>query len=148
MANKLDIQNTINSNIRSNPSLIDKTEHADVEDLQLINSYGDIVNEVTSTAVICVSNSNFNFNLNFIKQGRNVTIYGVLESTTATLLGFGVNILGFTNSDFSPSELSDWYSSDGNYYIHTIGGSTFLRVNSAFGGNSSKRINFTYPTKN
>ena len=147
MANKLDIQNTINNYIRSNPSLIDKAEHADVEDLQLTDSYGDIVNEVTSTAVICVRDSRFIFNLNFIKQGRNVTIHGVIESTTATLLGFGVNILGFTNSDFLPSDLSNWYSPDGNYYIHTIGGSTFLRVNSAFGGNSSKRINFTYPTQ-
>lgn len=148
MANKIDIQNTINNNIRSNPSLIDKNEHADVEDLQLTNSYADVVNEVTSTAVICVSNSNFAFNLNFVKQGRNVIIHGTIESMTSTLLGFGVNIFQFKNTDFLPSDLSNWYSPDGNYYIYTTGGVTYLRVYSTFGGNTSKSINFTYPTKN
>lgn len=147
MANKLDIQNIINNNIRSNPSLIDKTEHADVEDLLLINSYGDIVNEVTYTAVICVSNSNFAFNLKFIKQGRSVTIHGTIDSIIYTLFGYGVNIFQFKNTDFLPSNFSDWYSADGSYYISTTGGVTYLRVHSIFGGNSSKSINFTYPTQ-
>ena len=49
MATKVTIQNLINSLIRSNPSLIDKTEHADVEDALLLNSYGNIINETRTT---------------------------------------------------------------------------------------------------
>ena len=49
MAIKVTIQNLINSLIRSNPSLIDKTEHADVEDALLLNSYGNIINETRQT---------------------------------------------------------------------------------------------------
>ena len=90
MAIKTTIQNLINSLIRSNPALIDKTEHADVEDALLLNSYGNIINEthlVNSITTENPSNPNLQYNVFFCKQGRKVTIKGNLVNNSAFTIG-------------------------------------------------------------
>ena len=90
MAIKTTIQNLINSLIRSNPALIDKTEHADVEDALLLNSYGNVTNETRLVNTITTENASNPFlyyNVFFCKQGRKVTIKGILANSTASIIG-------------------------------------------------------------
>ena len=90
MAIKVTIQNLINSLIRSNPSLIDKTEHADVEDALLLNSYGNIINETQLVNTITTENASnplLQYNVFFCKQGRKVTIKGLLVNNSAFIIG-------------------------------------------------------------
>ena len=93
MAIKVTIQNLINSLIRSNPSLIDKTEHADVEDALLLNSYGNIINETRTTTShtsrITTPNgvkTNITYNIFIVKQGRLVTIKGIVFNNTDSII--------------------------------------------------------------
>lgn len=86
MAIKTTIQNLINSLIRSNPALIDKTEHADVEDALLLNSYGNVINETELVNTITTKNASapfLHYNVFFCKQGRKVTIKGLLVNNSA-----------------------------------------------------------------
>ena len=72
MAIKATIQNLINSLIRSNPSLIDKTEHADVEDALLLNSYGNVTNETQLVNTITTENASnplLQYNVFFFEEG-------------------------------------------------------------------------------
>ena len=90
MAIKATIQNLINSLIRSNPALIDKTEHADVEDALLLNSYGNVINETQLVNTITnenASNPLLQYNVFFCKQGRKVTIKGLLINKSAFIIG-------------------------------------------------------------
>ena len=98
MATKTTIQNLINSLIRSNPSLIDKTEHADVEDSLLLNSYGDVINETQISNTITSANTlipSLQYNVFFCKQGRKVTIKGNLVNNSPSILGGGVSAYFF-----------------------------------------------------
>lgn len=90
MAIKTTIQNLINSLIRSNPALIDKTEHADVEDALLLNSYGNVINETELVNTITTENASnplLQYNVFFCKQGRKVTIKGLLVNNSAFIIG-------------------------------------------------------------
>ena len=90
MATKVTIQNLINSLIRSNPALIDKTEHADVEDALLLNSYGNVINETQLVNTITTENASnplLKYNVFFCKQGRKVTIKGILINNSASIIG-------------------------------------------------------------
>ena len=90
MAIKVTIQNLINSLTRSNPALIDKTEHADVEDALLLNSYGNVINETQLVNTITnenASNPLLQYNVFFCKQGRKVTIKGLLINKSASIIG-------------------------------------------------------------
>ena len=90
MAIKTTIQNLINSLIRSNPALIDKTEHADVEDALLLNSYGNVINETELVNTITTENASnplLQYNVFFCKQGRKVTIKGILINNSAFIIG-------------------------------------------------------------
>ena len=116
MAIKVTIQNLINSLIRSNPSLIDKTEHADVEDALLLNSYGNIINETRTTTSHTSRITNPNllkpniiYNIFIVKQGRLVTIKGfILNQTGAIVSNSDVNdfIFEIVDSEYLPHELS------------------------------------------
>ena len=90
MAIKTTIQNLINSLIRSNPALIDKTEHADVEDALLLNSYGNVINETELVNTITKENASkpfLQYNVFFCKQGRKVTIKGNLINNSNSIIG-------------------------------------------------------------
>ena len=90
MAIKTTIQNLINSLIRSNPALIDKTEHADVEDALLANSYGTVINETHLVNTITTENASnplLQYNVFFCKQGRKVTIKGNLVNNSSLIIG-------------------------------------------------------------
>ena len=90
MAIKTTIQNLINSLIRSNPALIDKTEHADVEDALLLNSYGNVTQETRLVNTITTENASnpfLEYNVFFCKQGRKVTIKGLLVNNSAFMIG-------------------------------------------------------------
>ena len=90
MATKVTIQNLINSLIRSNPALIDKTEHADVEDALLLNSYGNVINETRLVHTITTTNASnplLSYNVFFCKQGRKVTIKGNLVNSSDLIIG-------------------------------------------------------------
>ena len=90
MATKVTIQYLINSLIRSNPALIDKTEHADVEDALLLNSYGNVINETRLVHTITTTNASnplLSYNVFFCKQGRKVTIKGNLVNSSDLIIG-------------------------------------------------------------
>ena len=107
MATKLEIQNLIASNIRSNTALIDKTEHADVEDALLLNSYGTTINETTTINNITLKNSSnplIQYNVFFCKQGRKVTIKGFLiNASTSIISGESSYFFEIVNSDYFQS---------------------------------------------
>ena len=116
MAIKVTIQNLINSLIRSNPSLIDKTEHADVEDALLLNSYGNIINETRTTTshTSRITNpnllkTNITYNIFIVKQGRLVTIKGSIQNQTGAIVSNSdINdfIFEIVDSEYLPHELS------------------------------------------
>ena len=116
MAIKATIQNLINSLIRSNPSLIDKTEHADVEDALLLNSYGNIISETRTTTshTSRITNpnllkENITYNIFIVKQGRLVTIKGKIQNQTGGILSnnYADNfIFEIVNYEYLPHELS------------------------------------------
>ena len=116
MAIKATIQNLINSLIRSNPSLIDKTEHADVEDALLLNSYGNIINETRTTTShtsrITTPNgvkTNITYNIFIVKQGRLVTIKGFAWNQTDNIISDNyINdfIFEIVDSEYFPDLLS------------------------------------------
>ena len=107
MATKVTIQNLINSLIRSNPSLIDKTEHADVEDALLLNSYGNIINETQLVNTITTENASnplLQYNVFFCKQGRKVTIKGNLVNSSALIIGDEAShFFQIVDSEYLPS---------------------------------------------
>jgi len=119
MAIKSVIQGLITSLIRSNPALIDKTEHADVEDALLANSYGTVINEthlVNSITTENASNPNLQYNVFFCKQGRKVTIKGnLINNSTAIIAGEVSNFFEIVNSEYFP-----------NFAIDGIGGAPTL----------------------
>ena len=116
MAIKATIQNLINSLIRSNPSLIDKTEHADVEDALLLNSYGNIINETRTTTshTSRITNpnllkENIMYNIFIVKQGRLVTIKGIVQNQTGLIMSDRHDhdfIFEIVDSEYLPHELS------------------------------------------
>ena len=116
MAIKVTIQNLINSLIRSNPSLIDKTEHADVEDALLLNSYGNIIYETRTTTshTSRITNPNLlktdiTYNVYIVKQGRLVTIKGIVFNNTDSIISDNETndfIFEIVDSEFFPDELS------------------------------------------
>lgn len=107
MAIKTTIQNLINSLIRSNPALIDKTEHADVEDALLLNSYGNVINETHLVNTITTENATdplLEYNVFFCKQGRKVTIKGILINNSALIVGYGIShFFQIVDSEYLPS---------------------------------------------
>ena len=107
MAIKTTIQNLINSLIRSNPALIDKTEHADVEDALLLNSYGNVINETELVNTITTENATdplLEYNVFFCKQGRKVTIKGYLINNSALIIGDeDYHFFQIVDSEYLPS---------------------------------------------
>ncbi len=107
MAIKTTIQNLINSLIRSNPALIDKTEHADVEDALLLNSYGNVINETQLVNTITTENASnplLEYNVFFCKQGRKVTIKGFLVNNSPLVIGYEAShFFQIVDSEYLPS---------------------------------------------
>ena len=107
MATKVTIQNLINSLIRSNPALIDKTEHADVEDALLLNSYGNVINETQLVNTITTENASnplLEYNVFFCKQGRKVTIKGNLVNNSALIISNEAShFFQIVDSEYLPS---------------------------------------------
>ena len=107
MAIKTTIQNLINSLIRSNPALIDKTEHADVEDALLLNSYGNVINETELVNTITTENASnplLQYNVFFCKQGRKVTIKGYVVNNSALIIGDEAShFFQIVDSEYLPS---------------------------------------------
>ena len=122
MAIKTTIQNLINSLIRSNPALIDKTEHADVEDALLLNSYGNVINETQLVNTITTENASnplLQYNVFFCKQGRKVTIKGNLVNNSALIIGDEAShFFQIVDSEYLPSAA-----------IQAIGGAPTLCAN-------------------
>jgi len=148
MAIKTTIQGLINSLIRTNPTLIDKTEHADVEDALLLNSYGDVVNEKAASVTNVITgkntiNTDLLYNINIVKQGRVVTIIGNIQNTSSLIVSdvdtdnFFFEII---NPDYFPNTtaaLNKYPTYDGAYikmggtdrkfvYCSSIGASTTI----------------------
>ena len=86
MATKLEIQNLIASNIRSNPSLIDKTEHADVEDALLNELF------VGQTEANGNANGFIEYSLRFTKKGNYCILTGSFKNVTNIILGTGIGV--------------------------------------------------------
>ena len=107
MATKVTIQNLINSLIRSNPSLIDKTEHADVEDALLLNSYGNVTNETQLVNTITTENASnplLEYNVFFCKQGRKVTIKGnLINNSSLIICDEASHFFQIVDSEYLPS---------------------------------------------
>lgn len=143
---KSEIQTIIDTNIRNNVALIDKTEHADVEDALLNELYQPVITESYLTNVNFTNNANFGYNLKLVKQGGIATIRGDIWNTTNNIQGTSSNILTFNDTEFLPSDVDGWFSEDKDYYIYKFLGVTYLKVLTAFGATQYKKIIFSYPT--
>lgn len=82
MSTKATIQGLINSLIRSNPALIDKTEHADVEDILLNEFFPENYNmqDLATTPNL------FSYDINFSKIGNLVYVYGWFKNNTSSVI--------------------------------------------------------------
>lgn len=153
MAIKTTIQSLINSLIRTNPALIDKTEHADVEDALLNSLYGTTQSEKDSSGSNVVTtkntiNTSLLYNVYFLKQGRRVTVYGSIQNNSAS-------IVGHTNADNYYFEItnSEYYPSASSL-VQFPNGSDFIKFDSnkfyysSLGASSSKYFTLTYFTIN
>lgn len=157
MANKITIQNLINSLIRSNPALIDKTEHADVEDALLAAIYPDVTTvDQSNTSIITLNpalSASITYSANIYKQGRTVTINVVLAKSTTALINTW--IFEVTNSEYLgksvnlASSPSAEFTGIANFSDYTIQGT--LKADNKFytaidGG--IKQFTLTYQTLN
>jgi hypothetical protein len=151
MAIKTTIQNLITSLIRSNPALIDKTEHADVEDALLLNSYGTIINEkhTTVSKVITSANplTNIQYDVDFVKQGRTVTMHGFIRNNTV-FLEF-IDFLEIVSSEYLPAPVA------GDQYVGTTIGDFDIFLSdvdnmlySTVPANTTVQFSLTYNTLN
>ena len=108
MAIKSEIQGLINSLIRSNPALIDKAEHADVEDALLANNYATVINEKHTTVNIITSKNTSKplllYDVFIAKQGRKVTVKGnLVNNSTAIIGGESDYFFEIVNPEYLPS---------------------------------------------
>jgi len=94
MSTKSVIQGLINSLIRSNPGVIDRTEHADVED-SLLNEF------FPSSSNYVVVVGGIQYNLTFTKSGNNCNLTGSVVNTNAFMIG-GQKLLDIPNSLYYP----------------------------------------------
>lgn len=152
MATKITIQNLINSLIRNNSSLIDKTEHADVEDALLSNSYGNIITETrtTTTAPSRITNPNLikpeiTYSVSIVKQGRLVFMSGfVFNQTNQIISNDFINdfVFNIVDSEYLPSPSSasllfpvaigsfvELNVNDNNFYVNQLGAGTSVNFN-------------------
>ena len=149
MAIKTTIQALISSLIRTNPALIDKTEHADVEDALLANAYGDRVTEKDSDVTkVITSNNSINtalqYRLTFVKQGRFVNVQGFLTNTSALIVSdadadnYFFEIVG---AEYLPAVVATYKFPNGNELIKIDSNKVYY---SAIGAGVTKNISFTY----
>lgn len=82
MSTKATIQGLINSLIRSNPALIDKTEHADVEDM-LLNEFFPTTYNMQD---LSTTPNQFSYDINFSKIGNLVYISGWFKNNTSSII--------------------------------------------------------------
>lgn len=153
MAIKTTIQALISSLIRTNPALIDKTEHADVEDALLANAYGDSVAEkyITVTKVITLNNTintALQYNLTFVKQGRFVSVQGTISNTSALIVGDSDAdnyFFEIVNPEYLPFVAPTYKFPNGNELIKIDSNKVYY---SSIGAGVIKNIAFTYFTIN
>jgi len=114
MSIKSVLQSLINVNLGSS-SNITATEHRAVEDALLLNSYGTIINEkhTTVSKVITSANplSNIQYDVDFVKQGRTVTMNGFIRNNTV-FLEF-IDFLEIVSSEYLPAPVA------GDQYVGT-----------------------------
>ena len=158
MAIKTAIQGLISSLIRTNPSLIDKTEHADIEDALLANSYGDIVNEKNEDigAIITTKNTintDLMYKVAIVKQGRVVTMLGSIQNTSSLIVS-DVNADNFffeiIDSDYFPTTTGaaiNKYPTYDGAYIKMGGTDRKFIYCSSIGANTSIDFSITYFTQ-
>lgn len=114
MSIKSVLQSLINVNLGSG-SNITATEHRAVEDALLLNSYGTIINEkhTTVSKVITSANplSDIQYDVDFVKQGRTVTMNGFIRNNTV-FLEF-IDFLEIVSSEYLPAPVA------GDHYVGT-----------------------------
>ena len=153
MAIKTVIQGLITSLIRTNPALIDKTEHADVEDALLANAYGDRITEKDTDAVKVITskntvNTDLQYRLTFVKQGRFVNVQGFLINTSALIVGdtdadnYFFEIVG---TEYLPAVAATYKFPNGNELIKINSNKVYY---SSIGAGVTKNISLTYFTTN
>ena len=152
MAIKTAIQGLITSLIRTNPALIDKTEHADVEDALLANAYGSTILESYSsgsdlTPNTTIVSADLWYRLNFLKQGRNVSVNGFLYNKKTEIY----------SGSWLTIDTSEYTQSSEQVYINGVtstGIAVKLRLSNdilvldgAIGANGYVYVNFNYFTQ-
>lgn len=114
MSIKSVLQSLINVNLGSG-SNITATEHRAVEDALLLNSYGTIINEkhTTVSKVITSANplSDIQYDVDFVKQGRTVTMNGFIRNNTV-FLEF-IDFLEIVSAEYLPAPVA------GDQYVGT-----------------------------
>lgn len=151
MAIKTTIQALITSLIRSNPAVIDRSEHADVEDALLLNSYGTIINEkhTTVSKVITAANPSpsIQYDVDFVKQGRTVTMNGFIRNDSNFLEN--TTFLEIVSTEYLPAQLPG-----DNYVGNSIGGYDVYLLDvdnciySTVPANTTVQFSLTYNTLN
>ena len=144
MSTKTTIQNLIDTNIASG-SDITAIEHRAVLTSILNNLYPTTQIETNATDVITTSNANFSYTLNFTKVGRLVHVTGKANNISGVILGGGVDVFAFNDTEFKPNLAlnQEFY----NGYIFEISLTNTLQSLSSIPVNASIYFNFNYSTQ-
>jgi len=155
MAIKTVIQGLISSLIRTNPSLIDKTEHADVEDALLDSLYGTVISESNLTVNTIteknLTHSGLTYDINILKQGRKVSISGKIKNTTINIVAplDGYYFFKIVDSEFlpNPTTTTAKYSAVDIDYLEFGGVDKTEFYSGAIGAGQTVTFNIEYFTK-
>lgn len=101
MSNKTTLQSLSDANIADASSIL-ASEHRAVNDAFLDNFYADALHELHSASVITAQTADLNFyDLYFCKQGRVVTVTGVLVNKQ-TVISSSTSFFEVVDSEFMP----------------------------------------------
>lgn len=101
MSTKNTTQNLIDTNL-ADASLVEASEHREVENALLNEVYSDVINDTQDTTSVVTANNpaTRKYDIKIVKQGRKVTVTGFIKNTSGSMLNnaifFSINASEFT----------------------------------------------------
>jgi len=153
MSKKIDITNSINT--IDDAGLNTAAEVRSVLDVLKDNAYGTVITETDLTVNTITAKNSINtslkYTVNILKQGRLVTIKGIVINTSASIVGTGSNDFFFeiVGSEYLPNitgENTIFITFNGSHVIFDSDTRTKLYC-SSLGANQSRSFNLFYYTQ-
>ncbi len=153
MGTKTDIQTKIATDLASG-NTIPISDHRDVltgsTDSILDNLYADNINDTNATTNVVTENAaNKTYSLNFVKQGRKVTVIGFVRNNTGAFTSVNEIWCSITNTEFqqavSPTYITGHSAASSQPIKFILATNNFAALDSV-GINEVVEFNFTYYT--